>query len=71
MLENPIVWWELATQDAEKSIESFRTVFGRDLTYYESVGFYTMQHEPKMDCGGIFTLRKARLPFLALNSRWK
>ena len=66
MTDNPIVWWELATQDAEKSVEFFKTVFGWDLNYNEKAGFYTMQHEPKMDGGGIFTLRKARLPFLAL-----
>ena len=58
MTDNPIIWWELGTQDAEKSVEFFKTVFGWELTYNEKAGFYTMQHEPQMTGGGIFTMKK-------------
>lgn len=69
MSTNPIVWWELASHDAEKSVAFFQKVFGWDIKWDERVGVYDVQtgQEPQaFSGGGIFTLRKARLPFLAL-----
>jgi len=68
MYKNPIVFWELASHDAEKSVKFFRDVFEWDLKMDERLGFYVMEagkDAPEVD-GGIFTLKKARLPFLAL-----
>lgn len=69
MQPDPIVWWELATQDAERSVNFFRKVFNWRLEFDERLGFHTMS-EPEggsaLSGGGIFTLRKARLSFLAL-----
>ena len=67
MASNPIVWWELATHNQEKSAKFFQDVFGWDLALDESVGFYKMQHDPpRITGGGIFTLKRAKLPFVSL-----
>jgi hypothetical protein len=70
MADNPVVWWELASHDAEKSVAFFRDVFGWALEFDESAGFYVMsadsQDQSAFAGGGIFTLRRARLPFVAL-----
>ena len=67
MSANPIVWWELATYDAEKSVKFFREVFGWQIDFDEKVGFFKMRHNPPtISGGGIFTLRRAKLPFVAL-----
>jgi predicted enzyme related to lactoylglutathione lyase len=64
---NPIIWWELATQDQEKSVHFFETVFGWEFYLDESAGFYKMKNGNfNLHGGGIFTLRRAKLPFLAL-----
>ena len=39
MAQNPIVWWEPATHDAEQSVAIFRQVFGWPLEFDESAGF--------------------------------
>ncbi len=68
MDNNPVVWWELGSHDAERSVGFFREVFGWIIEYDAKVGFYRVP--PPTNCrgigGGIFTLRKARLPFLTL-----
>jgi predicted enzyme related to lactoylglutathione lyase len=64
---NPIVWWELASHDSEKSVQFFRFAFGWKIDFDEKAGFYkTRQDPPTLSGGGIFTLRRARLPFVAL-----
>jgi predicted enzyme related to lactoylglutathione lyase len=73
-MPDPIVWWELATQDEERSVEFFRRVFGWPLEYDERLGFHVMAGEVgdeinKISGGGIFTLRKPKLPFVALYIR--
>ena len=66
-MSNPIVWWELATHDQEKSAKFFQDVFDWDLQIDPKVGFYKMKHEPpQINGGGIFTLRRAKLPFISL-----
>ena len=69
MPENPIVFWELASHDAEKSVEFFKTVFDWDITYDENSGIHfipTDQEGPGLSGGGIFTLRRAKLPFVTI-----
>ncbi|NMC28681.1 MAG: hypothetical protein GYA45_01255 [Pelolinea sp.] len=68
MQKNPIVFWELASHDAEKSVKFFRDVFEWDLRMDERLGFYVVEvgkEAPEVD-GGIFTLKRAKLPFLTL-----
>ena len=68
MPKNPIVFWELASHDAEKSVKFFEDVFEWELPMNERLGFYTTSadsHTSGLD-GGIFTLKKAKLPFLTL-----
>ncbi len=66
-MPNPIVWWELATHDQEKSAKFFQDVFDWDLQIDEGVGFYKMRHDPpQITGGGIFTLKRAKLPFVSL-----
>jgi predicted enzyme related to lactoylglutathione lyase len=67
MTENPIIWWELATQDQEKSVKFFEEVFGWEFYLDENVGFYKMKNGRfNLAGGGIFTLRRAKLPFVCL-----
>jgi predicted enzyme related to lactoylglutathione lyase len=66
-LSNPIVWWELATHDQEKSVKFFQNVFDWDIQLDPKAGFYKMKHEPpQITGGGIFTLKRAKLPFISL-----
>lgn len=68
-MNNSIVFWELASHDQEKSVQFFRDVFGWQISFDDKLGFYTVDQEGScggpLD-GGIFTLRKAKLPFLTL-----
>ena len=69
MPENPVVFWELASNDAEKSVEFFKTVFGWETNYDEDSGIHFIpadQTAPKFSGGGIFTLRRAKLPFVTI-----
>ena len=69
MQKNPVVFWELASCDMEKSAAFFREVFEWDVAHDERLGFYiapaTTPLNESID-GGIFTLGKAKLPFVAL-----
>ena len=69
MSNNPICYWELATHDAEESVEFFRKVFDWDFEYDDQTTIHEMVGEPEMfqlAGGGIFTLKKAKLPFLTI-----
>lgn len=68
MPENPLVFWELASNDAEKSVAFFRDVFEWEIEFNEKLGFYIVSAELASEpmAGGIFTLGTARLPFLTL-----
>jgi predicted enzyme related to lactoylglutathione lyase len=71
MPSHPIIFWELATQDQEKSADFFRKVFDWEVEMDERLGFYIVKTGPvpeDMD-GGIFTLKKAKLPFLTIYIR--
>jgi uncharacterized protein len=68
MSGDPIVCWELASHDEAKSAEFFRNVFGWDVPFDEKLGFFRANSPGTANCsrGLIFTLRKAKLPFLTL-----
>jgi len=69
MNSNPIVFWELASLDGEKSVNFFKKVFNWQLEFDENLKFYTVaipKEENEFWGGGIFTIKKAKLPFLAL-----
>lgn len=70
MPANPIIWWELATHDQEKTVKFFSKVFGWEFRFDENLGFYKMTNGNfALDGGAIFTLRRAKLPFVALYIR--
>lgn len=69
MQKNPVVFWELAALDMEKTTAFFMAVFDWRIEFNERLGFYiipesTLADEPLQ--GGIFTLKRAKLPFLTL-----
>jgi uncharacterized protein len=67
-MENRVVYWELASHDADKSSRFLQDVFGWQMEYdpattiYEAPGSMAEESCP----GGVFTLRKAKLPFLTM-----
>jgi predicted enzyme related to lactoylglutathione lyase len=69
MQANPVVYWELASNDGDKSVEFFKNVFGWKFEYNEKIGLYDVSADEagkQFAGGGIFTLRKAKLPFLTI-----
>ncbi len=69
MSSYPIIFWELASNDAEKSVEFFKKAFGWQIDYDKETGIHYIpipKEENKFAGGGIFTLRRAKLPFLTL-----
>jgi len=69
MSSNSIVYWELASNNAEKSVEFFKKVFGLQFDYDKATTIYESpmpKTESKLSGGGIFTLRRAKIPFLTL-----
>lgn len=66
--KNPIVWWELGTSDEARSVAFFREVFDWKLPFDERLGFHVMSPDAgaALSGGGIFKLRRAKLPFLTL-----
>jgi predicted enzyme related to lactoylglutathione lyase len=66
--ENPVVFWELASNDAEASVAFFQKVFAWDIRKTDESPIHYVpagENDPKVD-GGIFTLKKAKLPFLTI-----
>lgn len=68
MQDNPVVFWELASHDQDRSAKFFRDVFGWEVVLDEQVGFYRANPPagPHPERGIIFTLRRAKLPFMAV-----
>ena len=67
MKANPIVWWELASHDAKNTSDFLKKVFGWEIEYDESIkcfNFPIPKDASNFSGGGVFTLRKAKLPFL-------
>jgi len=69
MQKNPVVFWELASHDMEKSVQFFRDVFDWEIEFSERLGFYVIPKiappGEELD-GAVFTLKRARLPFLTV-----
>ena len=66
---HPVLFWELASHDADASVTFFREVFDWDIRFNESLGFYQApagEASEFFSGGYIFTLRKAKLPFLTI-----
>jgi len=69
MQKNPVVFWELASNDMERSVQFFRDVFDWKIEFNQRLGFYIIpETTPANDAieGGIFTLKRAKLPFVSL-----
>jgi predicted enzyme related to lactoylglutathione lyase len=69
MGSNPIYWWELASHDAKGTVDFLKGVFGWDIRFDQDLGFFTVpadRSHSELQGGFIFTLRKAKLPFLTL-----
>ena len=67
-VKNPVVFWELACHDADKSSDFFRNVFEWDIQMIPDTiihGCKTSTEDKGID-GGIFTLQNAKLPFVAI-----
>jgi uncharacterized protein len=67
MSNNPVIYWELASRDASKTVEFLRKVFGWDFEYDARTTIHEQPAElTPVHGGGVFTLRRARLPFLTI-----
>lgn len=69
MQKNPVVFWELATHDMEKTIEFFKEVFEWKIEFNDRLGFYIIPEiNPPNEAidGAVFTLKRAKLPFLTV-----
>ena len=69
MKKNPIIWWEIASHDAERSAGFLKKVFGWEIKYDKENKIYDFpipEGESRLMGGEVFTLKKAKLPFLTL-----
>ena len=69
MQKNPVVFWELATHDMDKTVEFFREVFEWEIEFNDRLGFYIIPETSPLNKaldGGVFTLKRAKLPFLTV-----
>jgi len=72
MQKNPVCFWELASHDAEESVAFFEKVFEWQAQYDDRIGIYEFPAEEGANSffgGGVFTLRRAKLPFLTVYIR--
>ena len=66
MQKNPVVFWELASHDMEKTVEFFREVFDWKIEFSDRLGFYIIPEITSLENaidGAVFTLKRAKLPF--------
>ena len=67
MLDNHIIYWELASHDAPKTVEFLKKVFDWDFEYDVRTTIYELPAElTPVQGGGVFTLRRAKPPFLTI-----
>jgi predicted enzyme related to lactoylglutathione lyase len=69
MQKNPVVFWELASHDMQKSVDFFREVFDWQIEFDDRLGFYVVPDAAPSQAGldaAVFTLKHAKLPFLTL-----
>lgn len=72
MTHNPICYWELASHDAEKTAAFLKALFAWEITLDPRTGIFEIpagEARAHFSGGGVFTLRRARLPFLTLYIR--
>lgn len=72
MKKNPVVYWELASHDAEKTTAFLKKVFGWAPVYDKKTGIYELpasETQKDFSGGGVFTLRRSKLPFLTIYIR--
>lgn len=72
MHNNPVVYWELASHYADVTVDFLRKVFDWEFEYDPSTTIYEMSTSETphaFNGGGVFTLRRAKLPFLTLYIR--
>jgi len=68
-MKNPVVYWELASHDAPKTVDFLQKVFGWAPEYDEKSTIYEFpagRSRQLFSGGGVFTLRRAKLPFLTV-----
>lgn len=67
MPANPVVYWELASHDATKTVEFLQKVFDWNFEYDARTTVHELPAEfNAVGGGGVFTLRRAKLPFLTI-----
>ena len=67
MSNNPVVYWELASHDASKTVDFLKKVFDWDFEYDARTTIHELPVElTPVQGGGVFTLRRAKLPFLTI-----
>ncbi len=67
MAGNPVVYWELASNDAEKSVKFFEELFGWKFKLDSKLNVFDVPADVKeFFGGGILTLQKAKTPFLTI-----
>lgn len=67
MAKNPVTYWELASRDADETTRFLKTVFDWDFEYDSASTIHELPEElTPVRGGGVFTLRRAKLPFLTL-----
>lgn len=71
-MNNPVVYWELASHDAARTVDFLQQVFGWAPEYDAKTTIYEFpagDGRQAFSGGGVFTLRWAKLPFLTMYLR--
>jgi uncharacterized protein len=71
-MKNPVVYWELASHDAKKTTEFLHKVFDWAPEYDAKSTIYELpagDEQADFSGGGVFTLRRAKMPFLTIYVR--
>jgi predicted enzyme related to lactoylglutathione lyase len=71
-MKNPVVYWELASHDAGKTAIFLKKVFGWTPEYDGKSGIFEFpanEARSNFSGGGVFTLKRAKIPFLTIYIR--
>lgn len=67
MSNNPVIYWELASHDSARTVDFLKKVFDWDFEYDAHTTIHELPAElTPVQGGGVFTLRRARQPFLTI-----
>jgi predicted enzyme related to lactoylglutathione lyase len=72
MHKNPVVYWELASHYADVTVDFLHKVFDWEFEYDPNTTIFELpagESSQAFAGGGVFTLRRAKLPFLTLYIR--